>query len=272
MQTKIVKSISIKWVGEVSLGFYELFGQIGATVVSIIFSLFVGYLLYTKEQRDRIGNKIIELKRKMSGLVNQLCETPIPGVMQSLVSHPEKDEEWNKLSITEWAAGVSWDMRAQAEGMKTHDIWDRVRAGLENLVKGVLPDGYFPEIRVDSESFREWAENFIEKTEHIEWFCHEYAGYSWVNSLIEKMRAWEREHPNPVLKSQDVALLLHRIVLLRRLVYENLLLEQNYQNLKIENAVSHYKIIIAGFLVMAISSIATPLIMLLLPPFTDELL
>ena len=59
-------------------GFWELFGQIGATMVSIIATLFVGYLLYLKEQRDRIGNEIIELKRRMSSIIDTIRETPIP--------------------------------------------------------------------------------------------------------------------------------------------------------------------------------------------------
>lgn len=84
------------------------------------------------------------------------------------------------------------------------------------------------------------------------------------------MREWEFKYPDPVLKSQDVALLLERIIMLRWLVNEDLLLEQDYQKLKIENAISQYKMIILGFLAMGFFSIFIPLLMLLLPPINGE--
>jgi len=250
--------------------FYGLFGQVGATVVSIIFSLFVGYLLYIKGQRDRVKNKILGLRRQMTSIIGQLLGTAIPGVMKSLLAQPEEGEKWDKLSITGWIAGTSWEMRADVEKMNARDVWNEIHKGLENLVKGILPNGYFPEIETISASFRNWEENFIRNTEHIEWLCHEYAGYSWANSLIEKMIEWESRHPNPVLKSQDIALLIETIIKVRRLIYEDLLLEKNYRNLRIENAISHYRLIILGFLAMGFFSIFMPLLMLLLPPFTGE--
>lgn len=116
--------------------FYELFGQVGATVVSILATLFVGYMLYLKERRDRIGDDIIALKRNMCSIVRQLSVTPIPGVLQSLLSHrPIEGEKWDQSSITEWAAGISWDMRVQAHKINEREIWDEVRKALENLVK-----------------------------------------------------------------------------------------------------------------------------------------
>ncbi len=84
------------------------------------------------------------------------------------------------------------------------------------------------------------------------------------------MRDWENKYPNPVLKSREIVLLLERILNLRRLVEKDLLLERNYQNLKVENAISHYKIIITGFLIMGFFSIFIPLLMLLLPPIDHE--
>ena len=251
--------------------FYDLFGQIGATVVSIAFTLFVGYLLYIKEQRDRIVNQLIGLRREMSSLVEQLSETPIPGVVHNLLNlGREGDEKWDKLSITEWVAGVSWKMRVEVGEVKENEVWNHVRKGLEDLVKGVLPEGSFPETETDIQSLGKWAENFVRDTEHIEWFCHEYGGYSWANSLVGKMREWEVEHFNHVLKSQDVALLLERLLLLRSLTNEALSLKRNHESLRIENAIGHYKSIIAGFLAMAFFSIFVPLMMLLFPPVGDS--
>lgn len=247
-----------------------MLGQIGATIVSLVFALFVGYLLYLKEQRDRTGNRIIELKRSMNSLAEQLKESLIPGVVHSLLARPKKGEKWDNLSICSWVAGVSWDMRVQAEKLDTHNIWNGVRKSLEDLVRGILPDGYFPEISPVSESFREWANAFIRNTEHIEWFYHEHNGHSWVSGLIGRMIEWEEKYPNPVLKSRDLALLLERIMKLRRLIKEDSLWEQNYQRLKVQNAVGHYKIIITGFLTMGFFSIFIPLLMLLLPPFDGE--
>jgi len=157
-------------------GFWELFGQIGATVVSIIATLFVGYLVYLKEQRDRIGNEIIELKRRMRSIVDQICETTIPGVVHSLQSS-QPEEQWDRLSLTRWTAGTSWDMRVQIGEVNERDVWDNIRQGIEDFVRAILPNGHFPEISMDSETFREWGRNFIENTNHIEWFCHETDQY-----------------------------------------------------------------------------------------------
>ena len=250
--------------------FNELFGQIGATVVSIAFSLFIGYLLYIKEQRDRIGKEIVAMKREMASLIRQLEEMAIPGVTHSLLSQPEEGEQWDKLSITSWVAGVSWQMRVQVGEIGANDVWNQVRDRLEDLVKGILPENSFPEIKVDSELFREWATNFVRHTEHIEWFCHDFAGYSWAHSLVNKMREWEAQHPNPVLRSQETALLLERIRSLRRLVNKELIFERNYDSLKTENAIGHYKIIIASFLFMGLFSIVIPSLLLLFPPINNE--
>ena len=157
-------------------------------------------------------------------------------------------------------------MRIRVGEIREQDMWDEVRQGLENLVRGVLPQGYFPGVSPDSEPFREWARNFIRNTNHIEWFCHDIGRFqSWLENFIERIRQWENEHPNPVLNSNDVLLLLQRILMLRSLINEDLLLEQNYQNLKIENAIQHYKLITVCFLVMGGSSVVLPLLMLLLP-------
>lgn len=250
--------------------FYELFGQIGATVVSIAFSLFVGYLLYIKRERDRIGGNIVELKRSMLSLVHQLEETPIAGVAHSLLSQPEEGEEWDKLSITRWVAGVSWEMRVQAGEVNVNDVWNEVRNRIEDLVRGILPEDSFPEIERDSEAFRQWARDFIDHTEHVEWFCHEFAGDSWAESLINKMGEWEAQHPNPVLSSQEVALLLERIMELRHLVRKELLFEQSYNHLRMENAISNYKTIIVAFFSMGFFSILIPLMILLFPPVDDK--
>ena len=247
--------------------FWELFGQIGATVVSIIATLFVGYLVYLKEQRDRIGNEILELKRRMSSIVEQIRETPIPGVIQSLLSS-QPEEQRNRLSITRWTAGTSWDMRVRVGEVNERDIWDNIRQSIEDLVRAILPDGHFPEISMDSETFREWARNIIENTNHIEWFCHETDQYrSWYLNFLTKMVDWESTHPNPVLNSQTVALLIQRILTLRHEINEDLHLENRYQQLKIENAIQCYQFIIIGFVFMAVSSIVIPLLMLLTPHF-----
>jgi len=253
--------------------FYELFGQIGATVVSIAFTLFVGYLLYLKEQRDKTGNQIIALKRNMLAIFAQLLELPIPGVAQSLISPRLKDDEKkDRLSITEWAAGTTWEMRANVRETNRSEIWDRVRESIENLVKGILPGGNFPNIEIDSDLFRKWGRDFIDDTEHIRWFTHEYGGHSWARSFLEKMRIWETANPNPVLKSEDIASMLEKIIVMRRLVNEDLLLEENYKNLKTENAISHYKSIILAFLSMGFFSILVPLVILLFPPANSEYL
>jgi hypothetical protein len=253
--------------------FYELFGQIGATIVSIAFTLFVAYLLYVKEQRDKIGNQITALKRNMFVIFTQLLELPIPGVAQSLTSpRPRDDEKKDRLSITEWAAGTTWEMRVSVEGINRNEIWNKARKGIENLVKGVLPNGSFPTIEIDSDSFRKWGKDFVDDTEHIRWFTHEYGGHSWARSFLEKMREWEIEYPNPVLRSEDIASMLEKIMVLRRLVNEDLLQEENYRNLKIENAINHYKIIISAFMAMSFFSIFVPLAILLFPPVNNEYL
>lgn len=249
--------------------FWELFGQIGATIVSIVASFFFGYLLYLKGQRDGTGNEIIELKRRMSSIIEQIRETPIPGVIQSLLSsRPEEGEQWDRLSITRWTAGTSWDMRIQVGEVNEREIWDIIRQSIEDIVRAILPNGHFPEISEDSETFREWARNFIGDTNHIEWFCHEIDQYgSWYLNFLAKMIDWESTHPNPVLNSQTVALLIQRILMLRQIINEGLLLEGRYQQLKIQNAIQGYKSIIIGFSCMALSSIVIPLLMLLIAPF-----
>jgi len=249
------------------LAFYELLGQVGATVVTVAFSLFVAYLLYLREQRDKIGNQIIGRKRDISSVFRKLLDTPIPGVSQSLTSKkPKKERKLKALSITEWAAGVPWEMRVEVGITEQNEVWNEVRKGLENLVRGILPYGVLPPLEKDSELFRKWAKKFVDDTEHIRWFTHDYADHSWAKSLIEYMREWETKYPNPVLKSQDVALLLDRIMILRQLVVKDLLLESDYQSVKIENAISNYKTIIGGFLVMGFLSIFMPLMILLYPP------
>lgn len=251
---------------EMETAFFELLGQVGATVVTVAFSLFIAYLLYLKEQRDRLGNQIFQKKRGIYSVFTLLLETPIPGVSPSLTSEgPTKEQRARALSITEWAAGVSWEMRMETEGINVRDVWDRVRESLELLVQGILPNSALPALEVDSEEFRKWARKFVENTEHIRWFTHLYAGHSWARSLIGYMRDWERNHPNPVLRSQDVALLLDRVMLLRRLVFDDLLLESDYLSLKIEHAIRDYKKIIAGFVIMGVSSIIMPLVILVFP-------
>jgi len=247
--------------------FLDLFGQIGATMVSIAFTLFVGYLLYVKEQRDRIKDRMAELRKEMSPIADQLAETPIPGVVHSLLSKRDtRGEKWDNLSITRWAAGVSWDMLVQVGEINENDVWKQVRTGLEDLVRGILPDGSIPAVETDPESFKKWGEEFILDTQHIEWFCHELGESSWVKSLARKMVEWEARHPNTLLRSQDVFLMIERISVLRSLVSEALSHEQNYERLKIENAIGHYRLIIAGFVAMGFFSIFVPLMMLLFPP------
>jgi len=249
-------------------GFWDSFGQIGATVVSIIASLLTGIIVYLKGQKGRTGNEIIESKRKMSSIVEQLRETPIPSVIHSLISSRPEEEQWDKLSITRWTAGTSWDMRVRVGEINERDIWVSIRQSIEDLVRAILPNGNFPEIGVDSETFREWARNFIGDTNHIEWFCHETDQYgSWYLNFLAKMIDWESTHPNPVLNSQTVALLIQRILTLRHEIKEDLRLENRYQQLKIENTIQGYQSIIIGCVFMAVSSIVIPLLVLLIPHF-----
>jgi uncharacterized protein YeaO (DUF488 family) len=253
------------------LAFYQLLGEVGATLVTVAFSLFVAYLLYLREQRDKIGNQILASKSSIYSVLTRLLETPIPGVSGSLISkEPSKDEKLAMLSITEWAAGVSWEMRVRVGEIKENEVWEKVTKALENLVQGILPEGSLPVLEKDSEQFRKWATRFVDSTEHIRWFTHDYADHSWAKSLIEYMQEWEEKHPNPVLRSQDVALLLDRIMILRQLVTQDLLFESDYQSLKIENAIGNYKAIIIGFVVMGFSSILMPLMVLLFPPFNEN--
>lgn len=248
-------------------GFWELFGQIGATVVSIISTLFIGYLVYLKEQRDRIENEIIESKRRMSSIVEQIRETTIPGVIQSLLSS-RPEEQRDRLSITRWTAGTSWDMRVRIGEVNEIDVWDNIRQSIEDLVRAILPNGNFPEISMNPEIFQEWARKFIGDTNHIEWFCHETDQFgSWYLNFLAKMIDWESTHPNPVLNSQTVALLIQRILTLRHEINEYLHLEYRYQQLQIDNAIQFYQFIIIGFVFMAVSSIVVPLLVLLLPHF-----
>jgi hypothetical protein len=249
------------------LVFYQLLGEVGATLVTVAFSLFIAYLLYLREQRDRIGNQILASKSSIYSVFAQLLETPIPGVSGSLISkEPSKDEKLAMLSIAEWAAGVSWEMRVTVGEIKENEVWKKVAKALENLVRGILPEGSLPVLEKDSEPFRKWGRRFVDSTEHISWFTHDYAGHSWAKSLIEYMQKWEEKHPNPVLRSQDVALLLDRIMILRLLVNQDLLFESDYQSLKIENAIGNYKAIVIGFGVMGFFSIIMPLLILLFPP------
>jgi len=249
-----------------NLSFFELFGQVGATVVSLTATLFIAYLIYFKEQRDKIGNQIITIKRKINIIVREIIDIPIPGVSHQLVLTSSEDMKWEKLSITSITAGPDWDLFIE-RNVERSDIWDQVRTSLEDLVRGIIPDGYFPEISIDSIDFRNWANNFMSNTNHIEWFCHELGqNRSWFTRFMEKFESYERKRRNPVLNSQDVRLMIYKILELRDLINEDLILEQNYNTLKIENSFHHYNLIIIGFFIMAVSSIVVPLFMLLLNP------
>jgi hypothetical protein len=260
--------------------FLDLFGQIGATFIAIIFSFFVGYLLYIKEQRDKTGTEIIALKNRIISLFQDLHETPIPGVVQSLVSTAALTPGSNRLSsISSMTAGTSWSMRVRGAVTQTQ-IWDQARQSLEELVRGAVPpemigfpvvqiadSGYFTlKLEIISDTFRNGAKSFLKNTKDIDWFARDYAGYSWARTFIEKMREWESANPNPVLRSQDVATLFERILTLRRLVPQVMHLETNYENLKIGNFISHYKIVLLGMLTMFVSSVFAPMILLFTYP------
>jgi hypothetical protein len=251
--------------------FYQLLGQVGATVVSIIATLFIGYLLYLKERRDGIGVEIISSKKKIQFIIEQLRDTPIPGVNQSLLSVPQTDEEWNDLSITRWSAGTSWDMRVNAGEIRQQDVWTGVTQSLEDLVRGVLPNGLYPEVSVDSQTYRTWATIFIKNTNHIEWIYHETDGDSLFRTFIKKMIVWEMTHSNPVLTSNNIILLVGKIMNLRKRIIDELFFEQKYLRLKIENAINHFNIIIVGFLLMSVFSIVAPLLALFYNNFNINL-
>lgn len=186
----------------------------------------------------------------MLSIIEQLKDTPIPGVVNSLLSVPQAGEEWDELSITGWSSGTSWNMRVNVGEIRQQDVWDGVRQSLEDLVRGVLPNGVLPDGNiVDSEAYREWVNNFVTSTNHIEWIDHEVDGYSWLRSFIIKLREWEESQPNPVLRSQNVFLLIERIMTLRDMVVDEFYFEQNYQRLKIENALNHFYIIFFWFFI-----------------------
>jgi hypothetical protein len=170
-------------------------------------------------------------------------------------------------------------MRVKVGKIKEDEVWNEVHEGLESFVRGIvprealsfpaeyLPGGYLaPRFEIVSDSFTKWATDFLKNTKDFEWFIREYAGFSWAASFLTKMQEWETKHPNPVLKSQDVATLFERIMTLKRLVLNDFLLEKNYDCLRIDNFVAHYKAIVAGLLAMGFFSIFMPLIILLVYP------
>lgn len=78
--------------------FLESFSQVGATFISIVFSFFVGYLLYIRQKRDTIGNEIVTLKNQISSVISDLQETPIPAVEGSLFSTVSEGSPVDRLS------------------------------------------------------------------------------------------------------------------------------------------------------------------------------
>ena len=265
--------------------FYILLGQIGATMVSILATLFVGYFLYLKEQRDRIGNEIIKKKREMLEIIEQLNRTPIPGVLQSLYdSRPEDRSKWfSRSDLNYWSFGP-WKSRlesawtpARAEPYKDAGaLIEAVSEDLEKLVKGVIPIGSFPEIEEDSEEFRQWAEDFLEYIRPIDFFCSESespGGHksSSMSLFLENMWEWEEEvFRRPVFRSEDVSTLFDRVIKLKNSVKDGLDLHRKFQLYKFEKAIPSYKLVIANFIILGFFSILIPLIILLIPPFKNE--
>jgi hypothetical protein len=260
--------------------FLNLFGQIGATFIAIIFSFFIGYLLYIKEHRDKIGNDLLALKNRLLQVFGDLQETLIPGVTQSLTSRVPPPEGTNRLHlITGMTAGTSWNMRLRQGGNPTL-IWKQAMDSLEELVRGVIPteitgfpvekiadtEFFIPKIGVLSPELSKGLKNFLKNTKDIEWFTQDFNGYSWAKTFIEKMREWESIYPNPVMNSQQVATLFEKIITLRRLTPQVFLLEKNYENLKIQNFISNYKLVLTGMLVMFATSVFAPLMLLFTYP------
>jgi len=261
--------------------FYILFGQIGATILSILASLFIGYLFYLREQRDRIKNNIYKLKLNIDSIIRQIEDIPILNVtdniyyqdIEKVEKEIEKENEGSDLDLFQrrirhifhWADLFSWEK--QAENIGVEKIWEDITIAFEKLFKNLLPRNFNISLS-NSENFQKWAEYFLRETYYIEIFDKEHKelnGFSWLKALLSKMKRFESDHSNPDLTSQNVSILLGRILELRNLTDECLDLEYNYQYLKIDKVVSDYKIVIFSFLMMGTCSIILPLIILLNP-------
>lgn len=85
------------------------------------------------------------------------------------------------------------------------------------------------------------------------------------------MREWEEEvWLRPVFRSEDVSSLFARLMSLRNLVEKGIGLERRYQSLKVESAISNYKLLKVNFISLGSVAILIPLVMVLIPPIKNE--
>lgn len=260
--------------------FYDTLAQVGATMVSILSTLFVGYLLYIKERKDRINDEMKRLHEKMTSTFCDILETTIPGIVPRLLEKTKPDEKWDNLSLVRSDALFPWERMIRIKKIKPSDLLDEVDKGLRDLIKGLLSGvpkiedrsslvswrDAFIELEKNRDLLIEWETDFLEKSKHIEFFCHRYGRYSWADAFLNNMEEYIAQGHNAFYDPRQISVLFSRLLDLRSLATNNLLLEQSHKNLAVEKVVSHYRFVITGFAFMSVSSVIVPLIMILLAP------
>ena len=258
-----------------SESFFTTLAEVSATVVSILATAIVAYVIYLKQKRDSEGVHIIEQKRRLNGVFDQLVRIPIPGVIAHLLAEPEKKEKPEEprglIKIVRWLAGADWWHLAHAERVDrrmasraTEDILEGLTEMADKVVG--IPAGVRVPLEQDSPIFRKWARRFLTSSADFAWLWETYGEFGWGRNLMALLNNLERLGAGiPVMRSGDVRNLFETLIYTRTLVEEILFKEQRYQTYKLETGLKFRRWIGLGFIFMAIFGIVIPLLVLLPP-------
>lgn len=226
--------------------FFTTLAEVSATVVSILATAIVAYVIYLKQKRDSEGVHIIEQKRSLNNLFNCLLKVPIPGIAADLLAKPQKKEKPEKLrglfKITKWLAGHYWWHLAHEEEVDrkiasraTEDILEGSTEMADQVVG--IPKGWkknrkiigLPPLEQDSPIFREWAKEFLISTRSFAWLWETYGEFSWGRNLMALLANLEKQNLGiPVMRSRDVQNLFEALIKMRTLVGNILFREERY--------------------------------------------
>ena len=266
-----------------SESFFTTLAEVSATVVSILATAIVAYVIYLKQKRDSEGVHIIWQKRGLNNLFDHLMKIPIPGVFAHLLAEPQKKEKPEKakglFKIVKWLAGPDWWHLTYAERINremasraTEDILEGIIEMADQVVgipKSWKKNGEIvglPPLEQDSPIFREWAKKFLISTGEFAWLWEQYGEFGWGRNLMALLTNLERQAAGiPVMRSGDVRNLFETIIKVRSVVGDILFKEERYQTYKLEIGLKFGRWIGFGVVFMAIFGIITPLLVLFPP-------
>lgn len=256
--------------------FFPTMAEVSATIVSILATAIIAYIIYLKQKRDTQGAHIIDQKRKLNGLLGQILRIPIPGVSGALLAQPTKkkkpEEQKGLFKVVKWLAGPVWwhlahnpkaDIDVKKALQATRDIFD----GLKEMADQVVGRAHIL-LEKDSWAFREWAKEFLTSTRDFAWLWQTYGEFGWGKKLMKLLTNLERQDLGlPVMKAEDVRNIFEILIKMRALAGEILFKEEIYQTYKLEASLRFGRGIAVGFLFMTISGIVIPLLALF-PPYS----